>query len=103
MTGEWPPCPVFGRPVGFPSATDAPVVSDLGSPPSVSDALGMEPEVRVDVEEALDDPNVLIVGPVEHVSPICLTLRIPLGHGPWRLLWLMRLPLFLSTSRQHSW
>ena len=41
-----------------------------GHPPSelaVSNDLSIEPEVRVDIKVALEDPNVLVIGLVEHV------------------------------------
>jgi len=66
------PSPVFGQPVGFPSVMDALTVTSgrLLSELAVCDDLGMEPEVRVDVEETLDNPNILIVGPVECISDL---------------------------------
>jgi len=63
------PSPLFDQPDGFPLASDA-LAATSGGPPSeavLSNYLGMEPEIRVDVEKALEDLNVLVVGPVERV------------------------------------
>jgi len=38
------------------------------SEPAGSDDLGMQPKVRVDIEEVLDDPNVRCMGPIECIS-----------------------------------
>jgi len=49
---------------------DAPAVTSglLPSEPAGSDNLGMEPGMRVDVEETLNDLNILVVCPVERIS-----------------------------------
>ena len=55
----------FDRPASFPLPSDTSAAT-LGRPLSklpVSHDLGIEPEVRAELVEALEDPNALVVGP----------------------------------------
>ena len=86
-------------PSGLPSATDVPAAT-LGCPLSelaVSNDLGMEPEVRVNIE-VLDDPNVLIVGPVKRVSDSPHPKLPSAVRALQMAVAVMRLSLFLAMS-----